>query len=367
MVRRRIGCLPEALISTAWGWEAARLTAHYARLGTIVADWCWEKSELALDRQCAGKMASGGFDAYLGTEHGALAAIRQAKDRGRPAGVAFLSAHHSTRAHWVDSEYERFPELLTPQTRSLLQKGKMRDARRDREAREADFIHCASRFVESSLVAGGVAPEKIFACPLGCSPLVDTIDRGTLRSQPVRFLYAGSVSVGKGAHVLLEAWRRLGNTCGAALDFCGAVNLPARLIREAPAGVHFHGPVGAAQMEREYQAASILVFPTLCDGFGLVVSEALAHGLPVLTTPNAGASQLIHEGQNGFLVPPRDPEALSARMVWCLDHAAQLEEMREAARTAARQWTWADYRLSFISQLLAKTERQTSANCLCER
>ena len=138
-------------------------------------------------------------------------------------------------------------------------------------------------------------------------------------------------------------------------------------MREAPAGVHFHGPVSAAQMEREYQAASILVFPTLCDGFGMVVSEALAHGLPVLTTPNAGASQLIHEGRNGFLVAARDPEALAARMAWCLDHAAQLEEMRGAARTAARQWTWADYRRSFLSQLLAKTDRRSSVFSPCER
>jgi glycosyltransferase involved in cell wall biosynthesis len=74
----------------------------------------------------------------------------------------------------------------------------------------------------------------------------------------------------------------------------------------------------------------------------------------VLTTPNAGASQLIREGRNGFLVPPHDPDALAVRMQWCMDHPAQLEEMREAARTSAREWTWADYRKSFVSQLAAK-------------
>src|SRR5689334_14013662 len=180
LARRRIAEIPEALISTEWGWEAARLGAHYLRLGAIAEDWFWEKSELALDRHCAGKMASGRYDAYLGIEHGALATIRRAKAHDKPAGVAFLSPHHRTRARWVDSEYERFPELRTPETGKLLDKGKMRDARRDQEAQEADFIHCASRFVEDSLVGGGMDPEKIFACPLGCPPVVDTIDRGAL-------------------------------------------------------------------------------------------------------------------------------------------------------------------------------------------
>jgi glycosyltransferase involved in cell wall biosynthesis len=357
LARRRITDIPETLITSEWGWEAASLMLR--RMGPLVGDSLWEKSEHALDRHCARKMTGGGFDAFLGIEHGALAAIQKAKLEGKPAGVAFLSPHHATRARWVDSEYERFPELLTPATRALLEKGRLRDARRDQEAQLADFIHCASRFVHDSLVEGGVAAEKIFTCPLGCPPAVDSIERGTIdcgagAPQPVRFLYAGPVSVRKGAHVLLEAWKRLGNPAGAELHFFGVVTLPERCLRECPEGVHFHGSVSFAQMEHEYQAASILVFPTLCDGFGLVASEALAHGLPVLTTPNAGASQLIREGRNGFLVPPHDPDALAVRMQWCMDHPAQLEEMREAARTSAHEWTWADYRKSFVSQLAAK-------------
>lgn len=353
LARRRIADIPEALVSTEWGWEAARLTAHYIRLGAVIEDRFWEQSELALDRYCARKMKAPAFDAFLGTEHGALAAIRQSKLQGKAAGVAFLSPHHATRARWVDSEYQRFPELLTSATRTLLEKGRLRDARRDQEAHEADFIHCASRFVHDSLVDGGMAAEKIFTCPLGCPPVVDSLERGQAALRPVRFLYAGPVSVRKGAHILLEAWKRLGNPAGAEIHFFGGLTLPERCMRESPAGVHFHGSVSPLQMEREYQAASILVFPTLCDGFGLVVSEALAHGLPVLTTPNAGASELIHEGRNGFLTAPKDPEALAARMQWCMDHPAQLEEMRAPARTTAREWTWADYRRSFVSQLAA--------------
>src|SRR5689334_3706924 len=107
-------------------------------------------------------------------------------------------------------------------------------------------------------------------------------------------------------------------------------------------------------MSREYRSASVLVFPTLCDGFGLVVGEAFAHGLPVITTPNAGAADLIRENENGWLVAPGDAAALAARMEWCIDHPAALEELREPARETARQWTWAHFRSHFLEQLIDK-------------
>jgi glycosyltransferase involved in cell wall biosynthesis len=83
----------------------------------------------------------------------------------------------------------------------------------------------------------------------------------------------------------------------------------------------------------------------------MVVPEALAHGVPVIATSNAGAADLITHGRSGFLVPPGDTAALAERMQWCVDHPAQVAEMREEALAAAQRWTWADFRLSFRSQL----------------
>ena len=60
-----------------------------------------------------------------------------------------------------------------------------------------------------------------------------------------------------------------------------------------------------------FRRAAMLVLPTLCDGFGYVVSEAMANGLPVITTYNAGAAERVDEGRNGFVVPPADALALA--------------------------------------------------------
>jgi glycosyltransferase involved in cell wall biosynthesis len=83
----------------------------------------------------------------------------------------------------------------------------------------------------------------------------------------------------------------------------------------------------------------------------MVVSEALSRGLPVITTANAGAADLIDEGRNGFLVPPRNAEALSERLAWCLENPWEIETMRKAALDKALQWSWTDFRWKLRSQL----------------
>jgi glycosyltransferase involved in cell wall biosynthesis len=353
LARRRISTVPEELISADWSWEGWRVFAHYAGLGPLVEDWFWERSEMALDLQCGELIRNSHYDAFFGVEHGALFSIQAARAAGKKACVAFLSPHHKTQERWLDPQYDRFPELWTPATRRLREKARKRDARRDEEARVADVIHCASNFTRNSLIAEGIAPQKMVMAPLGC-PAVAAVGPTPVSPsrRTLRFVYAGPVSVRKGAHLLLEAWNLLSPRSGAELHFYGVVTLPKAVVERASARVVFHGNVSRIEMARAYQKASVLVFPTLCDGFGMVVAEALAHGVPVITTPNAGAADLIVEGRNGFLLLPADTAALAARLEWCLDHPAELRGMREEALATAGRWSWADFRASFRSQLL---------------
>jgi len=352
LARRRIATIPEELISANWGWEGCRLIAKQARVGPLVEDWFWERSEHALDRKCAEIVKDRRWDAFLGIEHGALFSIQSARAAGKKTVVAFLSPHHKTREQWVDPQYDQFPELSTPATKRLMELAKARDARRDQEGRLADVVHCASKFTRDSLIAAGMDPNKIMTVALGCPPAVP---REQLSSRPVprrmRFVYSGPVSVRKAAHILLASWKLLRIDSGAELHFYGVVTIPKAVVDRAGAGVFFHGSVGKAEMSQAYDDASVLVFPTLLDGFGMVVPEALAHGVPVIATSNAGAADLITHGRSGFLVPPGDTAALAERMQWCVDHPAQVAEMREEALAAAQRWTWADFRLSFRSQL----------------
>lgn len=350
--RRRISSIPDDRISADWSWEVWRLFARYAGLGPLVVDWFWERSEMALDRRCANMIAASSYDAFLGVEYGALFSVQAARAAGKKAVVAFLSPHHKTQERWLDPQYDRFPELWTRTAKRLREKARQRNARKDEEARMADVIHSASNFTRNSLIAAGFPPQKMVMVPLGFPAVVAARPLPESQSHDTfRFLYSGPVSVRKGAHLLLEAWNMLAPRSGAELHFYGVVTIPKKIMDWAGPCVFFHGNVSRGEMARAYQEASVLVFPTLCDGFGMVVAEALAHGVPVITTPNAGAADLIVEGRNGFLVPPGDAAALAERMGWCLDHSYELLGMREPALASARRWTWADFRAAFRNQL----------------
>ena len=106
-----------------------------------------------------------------------------------------------------------------------------------------------------------------------------------------------------------------------------------------------------AILPKVYQDSSVLVLPTLCDGFGMVVSEALANGLPVITTTNAGAADLIQPGRSGFVIPPANEDALVDALGWCADHPRDLFDMRRAALETAANWTWTGYRRRFLEAL----------------
>jgi glycosyltransferase involved in cell wall biosynthesis len=342
--RRRISTIPEALIRAHWGWECARTVAGKLGLAVRVEDWFWERGELDLDRRSARHMAKGTYDAFFGVEHGALYAILAARRLGKKSVVAFLSPHHSVYNRWLDREYELFPELQTPASRRLKDLARGRDARRDEEARLADAIYANSNLTAQSLVMAGFAEEKIINVPLGGPVVIPDECLPSVLSEPLRVIYAGPVSVRKGAHYLIEAWQGLGVRRGAELHLYGRNLLPKRCLSGCGSDVVFHGAVSQVDLFAAFQSGAVLVLPTLCDGFGSVVAEALANGLPVITTTNAGAADLIEEGRNGFIVSPADSSALAGRIEWCLGHPADLLEMRRHATMTARRWTWTEFR-----------------------
>lgn len=346
--QRRIPAIPDHLIHSRWRWDLPRIVSARVGLPRRVQDWLWERSELSLDRRCARRLEGSDIDIFCGLEHGSLRSLSVAQRLGKTGMVTFLSPHPSTRARWVDAEYQRFPELLTPTARRLLDLGRRRDVRRDSEAAMSDFIITNSRFTTRSLVEAGHRAEKIFTVPLGSPPAPPDLPRQPVR-RPLRLIYAGPLSVRKGAHYLLDAWRRLGCNGTAELHCYGTDLLPRSVVR--PEGVVFHGHVARRELYAAYGEGLALVFPTLCDGFGQVVTEAFAHGVPVITTRNAGAADLIEDGRNGFLIPAGSAEKLAERLEWCLQHPHELVQMREVARETAERWSWGDFRTLLRSQM----------------
>jgi glycosyltransferase involved in cell wall biosynthesis len=104
--------------------------------------------------------------------------------------------------------------------------------------------------------------------------------------------------------------------------------------------VIFHGRVSESDLQNLYETSDIFVFPSLWEGFGMALAEAMSYGLPIVTT-NAGAIPcLVKDGQNGFLVPPQDPEKLAKSIEKLVASPELRAEFSEVNRKVAAEFSW---------------------------
>jgi glycosyltransferase involved in cell wall biosynthesis len=103
----------------------------------------------------------------------------------------------------------------------------------------------------------------------------------------------------------------------------------------------FHGPVSRDRAAEWYQQADVFILPTLSDGFALTQLEALAHGLPVIVTPNCG--RVVEEGKTGFIIPPRDPQALADAILRFVRNPGLAREMAPICREAVKAFSVETY------------------------
>jgi glycosyltransferase involved in cell wall biosynthesis len=217
------------------------------------------------------------------------------------------------------------------------------------EYNQADLINVLSSYAKQTLVDGGIPAAKILVTPLG----VDTdffkpAPAAASSSRPFRVLCVGRVELIKGVQYLLEAFARL-DLPDAELRLVGQVNDDARqLLQRYPRSVVVCGHLSPDALPACYQEADLLVFPSISDGFGLAILEAMACGLPVVATSHSGGPDVIREGKDGFIVPIRDTDALADRISWCY----QRTEERLAMGLSARSRVEAMFKLSHYADRL---------------
>lgn len=354
--RRMINALPRDAIAPHAFWEIVRTVAAQAGASAPAVDRIWDHQSHAFTRAVGRRIARGGLDAVYAYEYTALEAFEAARKSGVARILDFPSLNSRQFESLQRSEKQRFPELRGPDETYFEAKFERRQARRDAEMFLADVIITNSSVTRRSHIEGGADPEKTFAVPYGAPPALEQLsDRRT--SRPLRVVWAGTFSIRKGAHYFIDAWRTLAPQGDAQADVYGAITIPERLWKPAPKGVTFHGSVIRSTLFQAFDDADVLMFPTLSDGFGMVVTEAFARGLPVITTDQAGASDLVRHQNNGLLIPAGDPVAIAQSISWCLEHREALAGMRTAALETARSWQWSDYRSTLIDAVTTGMKR----------
>lgn len=187
---------------------------------------------------------------------------------------------------------------------------------RDRDHEEwaiADTIVTGSEFVKEGLVQCGVMPDKIHVIPSGID-LTRFDSRAKPRfdgKRPLRVLFVGRVSVMKGIPYLLKALAALGPDRVEA-RLIGGISIDRSRLAQFHDVATAVGTVPRSLIAEQYQWADVFCFPSITEGSAVVTYEALASGLPVITTPNAGS--IVQHGADGFIVPIRDIDGLTQAM-----------------------------------------------------
>lgn len=355
-MRRAIPDVPRELIRTRPFYEILRTTARRAGANPIVVDQIFDKMARDFDHWVAVDYVSKAqaIYAYEYTAHASFTHARVEK----VARILDLPSLDS-RAYEAlrRGEKARHPELCDGADAYFDRKFPERQARREAEREMADVIVANSTLTKRSHVEAGADPKKFIVVPLGAPPCIDEVRCSAEVDRPLQIIWAGNFSLTKGAHIFLDALRGLGAAAPISTKVFGRIGLPISALKPTVEHLQWMGYLSQHVMFSAFEQADVLVFPTLSDGFGMVVLEAFSRGLPVITTDQAGASDFVRNGVNGFVVAAGDRKALSDSLEWCLDNRAALHQMRYAALETARSWQWPDYRAALADRLCAALQR----------
>jgi len=334
---RREG-LPHPLVETFPPFHMAELLASRAGLHRLAGHLGYANA-LAFDRWTLGRLPQLAQtpDALIGLSGSSLASGQWLQQHG---GI-FVCDRGST--------HQRFQQDILSEEYALWGVGRPISDPRDTAREEAiyaqaDAITIPSSIALRSFVQMGVPAAKLHLIPYGVR--LDAF-HPTAAPDPDTFevLFAGAAGLRKGVPYLLEAFANLQHS-RKTLRIAGGLQPDLRdiLSRLPTANVEFLGPVPRERLVDLMSRSHALVLPSIEDGFGLVLSEAMACGCPPIASTHTGGEDLFTDGVEGFLVPIRDPAAIAQRLQQLADSPALQRQMSAAALARVQSLGgWTDY------------------------
>lgn len=279
-------------------------------------------------------------NAVYAYEDGALQSFQKAKLQGINCIYDLPIGHWRAMRDLLGEEIDKRPEWAM--TLNGFKDSEKKLLKKDAEIRLADQIFVASSFTADTLkkFPGNLAPVHIV--PYGFPPVAKNRRYTSLTNRPLKLLFVGGLSQRKGISYLFEAVNKLKEKVELTVigqkpeQDCKILNENLKKHQWIPRMVHFK----ILQMMKSHD---VLIFPSLFEGFGLVITEAMSQGTPVITTKRTCGADLIKHGENGWLVEAGSTECLIANLEEILDNPDCLKRVGKAAMNTARNRPWEIY------------------------
>jgi glycosyltransferase involved in cell wall biosynthesis len=281
-----------------------------------------------------------GVKAVYSYEDGALASFRKAKQLGLNCLYDLPIGYWRAMRRLLESEKEAHPQWAA--TLTGFQDSPEKLTRKDEELRLADQIFVASSFTAATLkdYPGTLAPITVI--PYGFPTPVTNRIYQSLHNRPLKILFVGGLSQRKGIANLFDAVGAFGKRVeltivgNKAVPDCEALNTALTKHKWIPSLPH-------AEILQLMQQQDVFIFPSLFEGFGLVITEAMSQGTPVITTERTAGPDIITNDENGWIVAAGNTEALKSAIENILVKPDLLKQAGRLSIETAKQRPWSAY------------------------
>ena len=283
-----------------------------------------------------------------------LETFKRAKSLGIRRIYELPIAHYMEGHLNLTEESRRHPTLVPMM--SGLKEPASKFRRKDQELETASMIVCASNYVKRSIENHHGRITPVYVVPYGADVSVPAkVWTAGDESGPLRLLYVGMLDPRKGIHYMFEALARI-DPGEYHLTLAGRWKDGFREWLDARFKVNYiHiGQMTLRDLYPIYRRNHLFLFPTLHEGFGLVLLEALASGIPVAATERCGAPDIMTDGVEGFWFHSADADSLYEMLRRALNERRRLPEMGRAARLLAERLTWSAYRTRLAKTIFAQ-------------
>jgi starch synthase len=338
-------------VNSNWKYELEELVARKLKTNSKSVNELVYKRDISFDLDISKRLLKKKYECFWGFQGSSLESLKVANKMQAhsicemtiahlPYAQRLLKEEATLHPEWAESiDFTSFPAHY--------------EKRLVEEPYEAKTVIAISDFLKTTLIDGGLDSRKIKVIPLGfdISAIRYVPSTVSLKNRPLRLLYAGRITQRKGMKYLLQAIKSFSSR-DVELHIIGNIHGTGKAFSEYKDLYQFKPGVTQQVLFNMYADYDALVFPSVLEGFGLVTIEAMGAGLPVITTPNTNATELIVNGKNGFVVPIRDTNSIvdAIRAIRNLTDE-QFISMREAARGTALQYTWDVHRKQLSDML----------------
>ena len=273
-------------------------------------------------------------------EDGALETFKAAKKKGIKCVYELPIGYWKSAQEIFEEETDLNPDWSDTISRMSVSARKL--GRKNDEILLADHIVVPSSFVVRTLEGVELKSDSISIVPYGAPKPVENLTKD-YKSKRIRILYVGSLTQRKGISYLFDAMKEFAND-EVELTLIGRRTARCKVLDDELNNYRWIETLSHDKVLDEMKQHDVLVFPSLFDGFGLVILEAMSRGLPVITTMNTAGADIVKDGVNGFIVPIRSSGAIAEKIRLLVKDGELRKALSENALKTAGLNSWESYR-----------------------